>query len=102
MIRKILHGGGGDTFYLKREGISDINTVHPEFLFPSFSHTIQLQTTINRVKTFSPKLLLPNNTMAAAAAAARSINVVAICGSLRKASYNRGLVRAGIYDYYNL
>lgn len=40
--------------------------------------------------------------MAAAAAAARSINVVAICGSLRKASYNRGLVRAGIYDYYNL
>lgn len=32
----------------------------------------------------------------AAAAAAGAINVAAICGSLRKASYNRGLVRAGI------
>ena len=67
---------------------------HPIFL-PIFSTILKIHPTKHRVRERERS----DRTMEAVIAAKPRIKVAALCGSLRKGSYNRGLVRSGTFPF---
>ena len=67
---------------------------HPMFL-PIFSTILKIHPTKHRVRERERS----DRTMEAVIAAKPRIKVAALCGSLRKGSYNRGLVRSGTFPF---